>query len=474
MFALPVTAFATEESQAEEETSIKDSQGHAIADETGNAIEDIMGGTRFAGAISSIKWFTTRVDSVTIMLVSGAAFFIISASFLKNVCAGVYCSNSKFFDKVDEAHKKAEALSLASIKGYITGGQIQNTSYGTIRDSLLAIVPNFKAWTPFEDGDIEPKQYFSKSLPEMLFCVCIGVFIYNGYYRDTAMKVGQFGSEAFERIMMAASPTELLDRLTATTGTPDFATEHLKSAEGQIAYRISKQVYSAVITRHHDITTMRQKEQLVRDIEAYVVGWVNDTLLVEDALYSEGHGNGYLRDWRVKDTTSGYSVGTIDTDETKYMCMWEDKGITSTMSNIDGGYLYSTVVYLGEYDKTTTYEGGQELEIDVAESSNAPKPTEWASTTVTIQLRCDADGNGTLPAYTANNLTIVNKLSSAGNTFSGQTVADQTGVTITVYKSGKFEYHGKGAARITSAASQDGIYAIDTDGLQYHVEFEVN
>ena len=139
--------------------------------QTGDAITDIMDGQRFQGAVRSINFITEFIDVWFIRIISATAFFIISAALLKNVCAGAYVANSKFWDKVDDAHKKKDAISIASAKQFFAGGQgIMNTQVGSVRDFLLCIVPNIKAFTDFDDADIEPKAYFMKAIPQMCLC----------------------------------------------------------------------------------------------------------------------------------------------------------------------------------------------------------------------------------------------------------------------------------------------------------------
>lgn len=72
--------------------------------DTGNAIQDIMNNPRFEGAISSISKITGFVDIWFARIISLVSFFIISAALLKNACAGAYVANSKFWDKVADAH----------------------------------------------------------------------------------------------------------------------------------------------------------------------------------------------------------------------------------------------------------------------------------------------------------------------------------------------------------------------------------
>ena len=78
---------------------------NVYASSTSDAVADIMNSDRFSGAISSIEWLTTRIDYWFTMVITAAGFFIISAALLKNACAGAYCANHKFWDKVAEAQR---------------------------------------------------------------------------------------------------------------------------------------------------------------------------------------------------------------------------------------------------------------------------------------------------------------------------------------------------------------------------------
>ena len=120
--------------------------------DTGNAIQDIMNNPRFEGAISSISKITGFVDIWFARIISLVSFFIISAALLKNACAGAYVANSKFWDKVADAHQKTEALSLQSLRNI--GQSVQSANVGSIKDLLLGFIPNIKAFTDFDDAEI--------------------------------------------------------------------------------------------------------------------------------------------------------------------------------------------------------------------------------------------------------------------------------------------------------------------------------
>lgn len=234
-----------------------------------DAIDEILDDERFEGAVEQIQWLTKKFDFFSIQVISVCAFLIIAAALLKNVFAGVYCANSKFWDKVADAHAKKDALNLSMIKGYFQGGQYQNTTVAGFKDGILALLPNIKSFTDFDDADIQPTQYFMKSIPQMCLCVIIGIFIYNGYYRDTAAVVGEFGSEVFNRVMTAASPSEFLDKITQTTGMPTLLTDGLTDPQGKILNKIADAGRKACITEY----TLTSNAQKIR-VSACVENWV--------------------------------------------------------------------------------------------------------------------------------------------------------------------------------------------------------
>lgn len=232
-----------------------------------DAVADIMNNERFNGAINTISWLTGIVDHYSTMAITLVAFFIIAAAFLKNVCAGAYCANSKFWNKVAEAHESMEAKTLANVKDYFAGGGIMNTSVGGIGQAILVLIPNIKALTDFDDVEMEPKQYWIKAIPEMLLCICIGVFIYNGYYRDTAAVVGDFGSEVCHRVFTSVNPASFVDTITRTSRTPENIYAADKSLQGKFNHKFSMELYKVLLSESKEISDFEQKTALMRDCE---------------------------------------------------------------------------------------------------------------------------------------------------------------------------------------------------------------
>lgn len=229
--------------------------------DTGNAIQDIMNNPRFEGAISSISKITGFVDIWFARIISLVSFFIISAALLKNACAGAYVANSKFWDKVADAHQKTEALSLQNLRNI--GQSVQSANVGSIKDLLLGFIPNIKAFTDFDDADIEPKAYFMKAIPQMIACVVIGIFIYNGYYRDTAATVGEMGSVMIERTLGSVNPDSFINKIFNTTGWPKSPWDQDKSREGKWKQAIYSELKSIAASNYTDITSSQQKAAAV-------------------------------------------------------------------------------------------------------------------------------------------------------------------------------------------------------------------
>ena len=232
---------------------------------SGDAVADIMNNPRFKGAVDQISWLTDRIDLVFMQVITVAAFFIISTAILRNVLAGAYVSNHKFWDKVAEAHEKSEALTLAGMKDLVKN--VGNTSVSSLKDGVLAFVPNIKAFTDFDDQDIEPKAYWMKAIPQMCGCIIIGVFIYNGYYRDTASTVGAFGSEICNRVFNSVDPSSWVDKLTQTTSTPDNIFKNDGTVQGEMCHDISMAIYKSVVSNSKQDLNSELKTAFMREAE---------------------------------------------------------------------------------------------------------------------------------------------------------------------------------------------------------------
>lgn len=288
----PVTVYATGnggtvEDQGTTATGSTGSNTLATSDaaiiDSGNAVDDIMNDDRFQGAISSISFVTKFIDHYMTMAITAVAFFIISAAMLKNVCAGAYCSNQKFWNAVYKAHEAAGKLTVAGLGGKFKEGAL---SVGSIKNAILVLIPNIKALSDFEDTEMEPKSYFIKSIPQMLCCIIIGVFVYNGYYRDTASTVGQFGSEICERVFTSVDPAAFVDKLTLTTGTPANIYKNDVTDQGQMNYDISMGIYRKCVSQFSGYDTTETKTSLMRTCEKAASDMTNGEPFSSNSIFA--------------------------------------------------------------------------------------------------------------------------------------------------------------------------------------------
>lgn len=269
-------------------TTLAPEIAYASSTGTSNAVQDIMNHDRFQGAVDTIEFITTRIDFWFTAIISAVSFFIISAALLKNACAGAYVANQKFWNNVSDAH---EAMDASKLAGVFQKGGMQNfmssLGSGGIKNFLLCLVPNIKALTDFDDTDLEPKAYFVKAIPQMLACIIIGVFIYNGYYRDTASTVGSFGSEICNRLFASVDPVTFVDKITQTTSVPESIYANDPSLQGKAIYKISQEIYKTFLSESKNLTDMESKTSLMRDSEKKAYDLTNETKM-KDLFFSDG------------------------------------------------------------------------------------------------------------------------------------------------------------------------------------------
>lgn len=397
---------------------------NVYASDTSDAVADIMNSDRFAGAISSIEWLTTRIDYWFTMVITAAGFFIISAALLKNACAGAYCANHKFWDKVAEAHEKAESLQLSQLFGGGIKDKIMNISTSGIKDAILCIVPNIKAFTDFDDADIEPKQYFMKAIPQMLGCIIIGVFIYNGYYRDTAASVGNFGSEICSRVFSSVDPATWVDKLTQTTGTPATIYDNDQTLEGKALLQITKSLYKTYLSNAKDLTSTEAKTSLMRDCESKAQSILGAGASGTDGSDMSSIESTFFSDERIYDYSLGnlkivpcpaanaQNLGTmtvtcLDTDTKSEYAL-------SGYQSFDSSFVNSNIIPADKacFHITFTMKGGQKTETTGLTTLKAAAGS-WSSRTATavpVSITASEYSQNSKGAYTVKVLNFANTL----------------------------------------------------------------
>lgn len=251
-----------------------------------NAVQDILLNPRYEGMMSTISGVTDVVDGGFMTVITFVAFFIISVALLRNVLAGAYCAFPKFWDQVAHAHEENENTAFfEQIKGI--KDSYKTASMGSIKTFVLRIVPNIKCLTDFEDDTLSPKSYFIKAIPQMIGVVIIGVFIYNGYYRDFTAVIANTGSELIERTVLSFDPVGAFDTIMNTAGKPAFATDGALTAFGKNKNKVANDIYSNIIAKYTDIKDANSKAELASQIDAAV-----DAMFPEDTMSWFGAENG--------------------------------------------------------------------------------------------------------------------------------------------------------------------------------------
>lgn len=223
---------------------------------------DILNNPRFEGAISSIEWLTDYIDVGFGMAITLVAFLIILVAMFKNVLAAAYCAYPKFWNKVNDAHTKNKDAGIIKQIQEAANGMKGGTQSVTVGEIIMGVLPDIKAMTDFEADTLSPKTYFMKAIPQMIVCVIIGAFIYNGYYRDVTSKVVDVGSTLLQRTLLECDPVAMYDQFTGSAGRPVFRSDNSVDDEGKLQNRIATSLYTSIIGTYKDITSADAKRQL--------------------------------------------------------------------------------------------------------------------------------------------------------------------------------------------------------------------
>lgn len=242
---------------------------------------DILNNPRFEGAIESISKVTQFTDIGFGIAITFVAFVIILVAMFKNVLAAAYCAYPKFWDHVHESHdaKKdtnfiQQTIDLAKGMGQSGGiGKVNEQSIGMI---VMGILPDIKAMTDFNDSTISAKTYFMKAIPQMIVCVCLGAFIYNGSYRDVASLFVDTGTELLNRTLLEWDPIAMFDQITGSAGRPVFTSDNGVDQFTQAQNKIATNLYTACIGTYKDITTAEQKRALADSCDTIAASIVSN------------------------------------------------------------------------------------------------------------------------------------------------------------------------------------------------------
>lgn len=230
-----------------------------------NAIIDILENPRFQGALESIDWLVGIADVISTAVISFVGFFIIWAAMGRVSIAGAYSAFPKLFDKV-HYYKELGMQAVDAVGNRVPGGKVVSLPFKL----LLALIPDFKALSDFEEGVISPREWFKKAIPMAILACMMGAAIFNAYTRDLIVKAVDLGSEMICRVIYRVDLVEYWDRFTNSVSDPGFDSESDVSDEGQLIADISTKVYKKLISYYTDVDTLEAKSKLSASIEEWV------------------------------------------------------------------------------------------------------------------------------------------------------------------------------------------------------------
>jgi len=219
---------------------------------------------------NSVTGFVWRLGSaVAVTVISVVGFLIVISSILKNSCAGLYCANSKLWDKVAIAKTRKIEQSVREGFGKDGKGNQITAVMGSIETVLLAFLPNIKAYTEFDGQNLDPKGYFMKAIPAMAVVVFVGVLIWFGYPTKIASKIAEVGTTGLDKVLSNFSPSAIVDKFTTQLASAEFPTDGAVDYASKAINTIDNKVFTELVGHASDMTKDRRKS-IGTDIEKFV------------------------------------------------------------------------------------------------------------------------------------------------------------------------------------------------------------
>ena len=200
------------------------------------------------GDLSKIKPVVRVVQIVSVWVISIIGLSITISTILKQAVHGLYATNPKFWDKVAEIHE--QKLGATVDKG---GNQIQ-ILLGFGLSFVFSLLPNVKAITEFDGDAIDPKTFFTKSLPISCLYLFIGVFIFYGYTTKVGEKVSLFGTELLDNFFLQIDPLEWAEKVPTSFAKINLSTSGSKEDFDSEVNSVAKKAYAALKTDLGDIS----------------------------------------------------------------------------------------------------------------------------------------------------------------------------------------------------------------------------
>lgn len=220
-----------------------------------------------SGDLSKIAPLVRIGQAISVCIISIIGFSIVISTVLKQALHGLYATNPQLWDRVDEVHRMKIAESLGKIK---SGGNEITNLLGFVQSFFFSLLPNVKAVTEFDGDTVDPKTFFTKSLPVACLYMFIGVFIFYGYTTKFGEKVSQFGTEVLDNFFLRVDPIAWAQKIPGKIAKANFSTDGSQLEFDQHVNKVARRAYQAVQTELSDITKEKQPE-VAKEVEAWVM-----------------------------------------------------------------------------------------------------------------------------------------------------------------------------------------------------------
>lgn len=388
-----------------------------------------------SGDLSKIAPLVRIGQAVSVCIISIIGFSIVISTVLKQAIHGLYATNPQLWDKVDEVHRMKIAESLGKVKG---GGNEISNLLGFLQSFIFSLLPNIKAITEFDGDTIDPKTFFTKSLPVACLYMFIGVFIFYGYTTKFGEKISQFGTEVMDNFFLRVDPIEWAQKIPGKIAKANFATDGSQIEFDQHVNKVARKAYQTVQTALSDITKDRQPE-VAKSVEAWVIECMNqepadkcdsagydmsysstttkgesDLSRVHNTVSKDGNTFTYSYQTPLSTFDTGSVMPAVDTDYLRINLVFKRKAQSENFSNVE------CVMNGG---KLREENNGEKLVIELA-------PGEGASLSMGGSAQGKIGGVPVKISYSGGELTLTpsgsQKLSTASNK---SKVSDVMGLT---------------------------------------------
>ena len=217
------------------------------------------------GNMTAIESISGVIGDIAVFIISIIGFGIVIASLLKNALAGLYVTNPRLWDKVEAVKKEGVQVQEGD-----RGGNKTLAYLGTGLNFLLALLPNIKAMTDFEEIPENPKTYFMKAIPVMILQIFIGVFIFFGYPAKISQKMAEFGTGMFDILIDNVDPVAWTDSLPDKLVLLSFSTDNSTNPYDKVINDVARAATNKVIG---DFSTMTKEARLnlAIQIEEFII-----------------------------------------------------------------------------------------------------------------------------------------------------------------------------------------------------------